>query len=110
MAKAIHEKYWYFDEKISIGPPQEKKRSFLWWSWIDTIDPKEYKYKEKSDLLAEVNKFIADNEIDEILEFENTARTVIIMDYDVDYYERRGGIKLTWLKNDHHQLPRLGLK
>jgi hypothetical protein len=98
MAKAIHEKYWNFDEKISAGPTKEEKHSFLWWSWTDFIEPTKYKYKEKSNLLDEVNKFIADNEIDEILEFKNTARTVIVMDYDVDYEERRGGIYLSWVK------------
>lgn len=97
MPKSLHEKSWYFDTEVNL-PVVEKKKSFLWWSWTETWRPTEFKYNTTHDLLAEVNKFIADNEIDEIVEFKNTAGYVTVIDYDTEYQERRGGIKLTWFK------------
>lgn len=97
MPKRIHEKYWPFDTKVKL-PTQELKRSFLWWSWTITLEPTEFKYSCPSVLLAEVNQFIADNEIDEIVEFKNNAGYITVLDYDTEYQERRGGIKLTWFK------------
>lgn len=96
MAKMIHEKYFPFDAKVD-QPAQKITRKFLWWSWTDT-EELPYKYNDPSDLLAEVNQFISANEIDDIIDFKNTAHWITVMDYDCDYDERHGGIKLTWLK------------
>ena len=97
MPKSLHEHYWSFNTKVNL-PIVEERVHFLFWSWTTTRRPTEFKYKSTHDLLAEVNKFIADNEIDQIIEFKNTAEYVTVIDYDTEYEERRGGIKLTWFK------------
>lgn len=97
MTKRIHQKFWSFSTEVKL-PPVEDKHSFLWWSWTTVSEPTEYKHPNAESLLNEVNQFIAENEIDEIISFQNTCRHITVLDYDCEWIERRGGIELTYLK------------
>jgi hypothetical protein len=93
--KKIHRKYWSFNS-IKKYPPVEVRRSFLWWSWTKTIVKQEYRYKTPQDILEDVNKFIQEEQIDNIIGLEDNAREII----DIEHGDciHLGGIELTWFK------------
>jgi hypothetical protein len=93
--KKIHKKYWSF-RSIDIHQPIEVKRSFLWWSWTKTIVKREYKYKTPQDILEDVNKFIQEEQIDDIIGLEDTSREII--DTERCNSIRLGGIELIYFK------------
>lgn len=66
MNKKIEEKTWYFDEEMHVVESRKEK--------------KVYKYKNFQYLLDEVNEFIKDDRIVEIISYINTAKFI-----DVDY-------------------------
>jgi len=93
----IHERYWSYSEQVAL-PEITKNCRFLWWTWTETYRFTKDKYNSKAALLEEVNKFIEENDIVDIISFKNTARMITILDYDYEYEERRGGIELVYKK------------
>jgi len=55
-------------------------------------------YCNKEALLDEVNRFIEENDIQEILVFKNNARYITVGSYEAEWDERRGGMQLVYLK------------
>jgi len=100
--KQIKIKKWLFSERVT-GPVVEKEKQFLFWKWKKQYTPKFYKYKTKEELLEEVNKFIADNQIDNIIKFTNTAKIqkYVSGDFGCEGYEweeNEGFIEITYLQ------------
>lgn len=98
--KQIRQKYWSFKE---MSPPirKERKHKFLWWEWTEVEKIENYKFASESDLLAEVNNFIAANNVNEIISLKNTSGSQRYWDgFDGPIWcERFGGIELTYIEN-----------
>jgi hypothetical protein len=102
MSKKIKQMYWSFAEKITL-PEIEVEKSFLFFRWKTKFTPTEYKYANEQALLNAVNVFIADTSIDQILSFENNAKTLHYSeesygsDVPFTWSVRTGGITIHYL-------------
>lgn len=96
MNKKICIKYFPYNIVESF-PPIQITKSFLFWKWKETKIPKKFKYKNKNDLLEDVNNFIKTNGINQIISFKNTAEDVSVTDgFSSFCYDREGGISITY--------------
>lgn len=101
--KQLKTKTWNFSDKVNL-PVVEKQRRFLFWKWTSSHTPSVYKYGSKTELFNAVNNFIADNKIENVVSFEDTARIVkcINRDYgcsdDDIWYENDGSIKIVYME------------
>lgn len=101
--KSYYSKRWSFDETVKTV--EKEQRSFLFWSWETEVVYETPKYKTKEELMAEVNRFILENNAN-VITMTDTARFVryTCIDYGCDDYEvvgRTGEVNITyWVDRD----------
>jgi hypothetical protein len=109
MANKTNRAYWSFSEQIEIPIKEEKLVTPILHYGLGrsgSLGPPKthkYKYSRSSDLLKEVNEFIAKNKIKKILKFTDTCEFYEIADIGCDNrgefpIKPCGGIELVWVE------------